>query len=261
MTRDPLHHWLVLLDVEDLGSRPDAVRSELRAAMHRMAGSALTYAGLDPGQCPTQDRGDSLLILIPGSVPPVRLLQTFVSSLDIDLRTHQQMHNASHRMRLLVGISYGLVAVDDLGFSGRAVEDLAELVDAGPVRDVLAQASRSQLVLVVPDDLFGSVVVQGRSPRIDPAAYAPRDFVTNRGRTVRGWVALPGHSRPPERILEESAQDTDERRATGSIGVSDNHGSSLVDRSPDGVHAPSGHTPPGPEHDPDDDWPRRTPER
>lgn len=265
MTREALPHWIVLLDIEDFGSRPDPVRSRLREAMHSMAGSALTHAGLDPDRCPRQDRGDGLLILIPGSVSPGRLLQPFVSSLDIDLRTHLETHNASHRMRLRVGISRGLVAVEGSQWAGAVVENLAELVEAAAVSGVFARAIRARLMLVVPDDLYGSVVLQDRSRGLDPAAFGPRDYVTKQGRTLRGWVTLPGYPRPPEPFPEEAAQDTDEPRVTDLVEADhddhDDHGTILLERPSDGVHAPSGHTPPGPEHDPDDDWPRQTPER
>ncbi|MCQ9132252.1 hypothetical protein [Streptomyces hilarionis] len=265
MTGEALHRGIVLLEIEDFGSRPDAVRAALREALYRMAESALAHAGLDPGRCRTEERGDGLLILVPGSVPADRLLRAFLSSLDIDLRTHQQEHNAALRMRLRVGMSHGPVVLDGPHLAGGDVDDLAELLDAGPVRQVLARASRSPLVLVVPDAFFRSVVAGHGSRHTDPAAYGPRDVVTKRGRTLRGWVTVPGYPRPPEAAVEETeqgadAQGTDERRATGSIGVLDHHGPGVVGGPPDAVHAPTHHTPPGPEHDPDDDWPRQTPE-
>ncbi|MGW2616870.1 hypothetical protein [Streptomyces sp. NPDC001500] len=260
MTSEALHRVIVLLGIEDFGSRPDAVRSRLRAALYGMVESALTQAGLDPGQRRIEDRGDSLLVLAPDSIPPARLLQAFVSSLDIDLRAHQQMHHVSHRLRLRVGMSHGPVVVDAGHAVGRDIEDLSRLLDAEPVRQVLALADRASLILVVPDAFFDSVVRHG-SRHTDPATYGPRDVVTERGRTLRGWVTVPGYARPPEGPGEAADRDTDERRAAGSIGVVDNQGSGPVGRPPDGVHAPSSHTPPGPEHDPDDDWPRQTPER
>ncbi|MER7689753.1 hypothetical protein [Streptomyces sp. NPDC097610] len=263
MTSGPLSCWIVLLDIENFGMRDDAVQAMLRREMYQVAEFALTRAGVDLGQCLMEDRGDGVLILIPSATPPTRLLQEFTWGLENDLVAHQERYNDNYRMRLRVGLNHGPVVLDSRGRTGTDIADLARLVDAEPVRQVFARASRAHLVLVVSDNVYRSMV-RGGDRGIDLAAFGPTDFVTKHGQTLRGWVTVPGYPALPEGLLEVRGDRRDEPRGDrpdgGSVTPLDSHVSDSVFLPPHGVTTPMSHTPPGPLHDPDDDWPRETPE-
>ncbi|MFF4401612.1 hypothetical protein [Streptomyces sp. NPDC001480] len=193
---DPITHWIVLLDIEDFSLRPETTQATLHQSMHQVVAFALRRAGLDLDTCPWQDRGDGMLLLIPVGTSPTRLLRELVRGLEDALVAHSGQYNHDHRMRLRVGLNQGLVIQQGQLWTGNAINDLARLVDAGPVKQVLARAGRAHLVVVVSEDVHQKVVLGGY-PGIDPAAYLPADFVTKHGEPRRGWVTVPGYPAPP----------------------------------------------------------------
>ncbi|WP_055713152.1 hypothetical protein [Streptomyces torulosus] len=264
MTPGPLSHWIVLLDIENFSLRHGTVQARLHEELYHVVEFALTRARVDPDRCRVKDRGDGILILIPESdTAPARLLWELMRGLEDALVAHQEKYADNYRMRLRVGLNQGLVASDSGYWAGTAINDLARLVDAAPVRQVLTQASRAHLVLVVSDNIYRSVV-QGGYPGIEPAAYVPTEFVTKHGQTLRGWVTVPGYPTPPGLDPEMQGDRQDEARGGqrdgDSVTTLDSHVSGSIIHLPGEITTPVGHTPPGPLHDPDDDWPRETPE-
>ncbi|MCS0603103.1 hypothetical protein NX794_18070 [Streptomyces sp. LP11] len=264
MTGDPLDGWIVLLgidgtddtdgtdgiedidgieDTEDVTRRPDAVRTTLRRALHAVTESALRRDRLGLDAARMADRGDALLLLVPGTVGTDRLLRGFVGGL------HDALRDDAHRMRLRVGIGRAPVVSheDRLAVAGADIDDLARLVDSGPVRQTLAQ-SRDRLVLVLSDRVHSAVSGQG-APGAGQGVYRPVEAAAGPGRTVRGLIAVPGDAAPPGSPQRETGH-------RGRVLAND-------EPHPGGFppgRAAVGHTPPGPPLDPDDDWPRQTPE-
>ncbi|MDQ0932803.1 hypothetical protein [Streptomyces turgidiscabies] len=193
---DPYSYWIVLLDIEDFSLRPENAQAHLHEELYDVVEFALGRAGLGFADCPVQDRGDGMLILVPVDTSPTRLLRELRRGLDDALSAHRAKYNEDHRMRLRVGLNQGLVIRRGERWTGTAINDLARLVDAGPVKRVLAEARRAPLVVVVSENVHTSVVLGGY-PGIDPAAYLPADFVTKHGEARRGWVTVPGYAAPP----------------------------------------------------------------
>ncbi|WP_030380140.1 MULTISPECIES: hypothetical protein [unclassified Streptomyces] len=216
---DPINHWIVLLDIEDFSLRPETYQATLSDEMYQVVEFALARAGLDLDQCSVQDRGDGVLILLPAATSPTTLLRELVRGLEDALADHHGKYNEDHRMRLRVGANQGLVIRRGERWAGTAINDLARLVDAGPVKATLARARRAHLVFVVSDHMYTSVVAQ-RYPGIDPAAYAAVDFVTKHGEPRRGWVTVPGYPAPPV----PPADSGEPPRAAGHDGESSGTG-------------------------------------
>ncbi|MEH0535753.1 hypothetical protein QBB31_14115 [Streptomyces scabiei] len=191
MASEPLSYWILLLDIQDFGQRPETIQTELREALYRAVQFAFETAGLDFDLCPVQDRGDSVLILVPAGTSPTKLLGELVHGLEHALVAHNRMYNDSHLMRLRVGLNHGYVVREGSTWIGSALNDVARLVDAPPVKQVLSQHTRAQLVLVISDEIHRSVVQAGY-PGIDSGAYVRADFVS-KGEARRGWVAVPGY--------------------------------------------------------------------
>ncbi|WP_371660446.1 hypothetical protein [Streptomyces sp. NBC_00280] len=256
MTSDPLTRWIVSVDIENSGGRSDVAQSVLRRQVYDVVEFALARAGIDLGRGSMEDRGDGLLIVIDASTAPSLLLREFPLGLEDALAAFQRMSSDSFRMRLRVGLSHGAVVRAGGGWAGSDISDLARLVDSEPVRQAFARASRAHLALVVSDYVYRSAV-QSNHQGTDQGAYAPTEVATRQGgRTLRGWVTIPGYPAPPEDLPDVRGGRPDE----DSVTVLDNHVQVPVIYPPDGRIAPAGHTPPGPPHDPDDDWPRETSE-
>ncbi|MFJ4270156.1 hypothetical protein ACIP29_06380 [Streptomyces coelicoflavus] len=196
MGEEATHHWIVVLDVENFSSRRDPVQRRVRAAMYRALAEALRRAGITDADTVSEDRGDGVLMLVAPSVSPLLLAGPFVRELDEALGEYAQEANADHALRLRVALHQGLAARDAHGWSGDAVNTACRLVDAQPLRNVLAEALSARLVLAVSDEVHRGVVRHGHRG-IDPAAYLRCDFTTKHGETITSWITVPGYPAPP----------------------------------------------------------------
>lgn len=196
MTSEALHHWILVLDMERYSTRPDPVQRSLRAAMYDVFTTAFGQAGLNGHGVVTEDRGDGVLVLVPPTVPPVRLAGPFVRALDEGLREKAAYFGPGHALRLRLAMHQGLAAHDEYGWSGDAVNTASRLVDAQPLRDVLHAAELGHMAFAVSASVYEGVVRHGHRG-VDPAAYAPLSFRTKHGERIDAWVTVPGYSAPP----------------------------------------------------------------
>ncbi|WP_069171874.1 hypothetical protein [Streptomyces griseus] len=196
MPGEATHCWVVVLDIENFSSRPDPIQRSLRAGMYEVLREALVRAGLADDGIVTEDRGDGVLMIVPATVSPISLAGAFVRALDEELRQKSVVYSPAHAMRFRVALHQGLAARDGEGWSGDAVNTACRLVDAGPLREVLAAASSSRMVFVVSDEIYRAVVRHGHRS-VDPAAYLPMPFRTKHGELIESWVTVPGSPAPP----------------------------------------------------------------
>ncbi|MFE7601006.1 hypothetical protein [Streptomyces sp. NPDC057494] len=196
MPGEPTHCWIVVLDIENFSARTDPIQRSLRTGMYGVLRAALAQAGLTADDVVTEDRGDGVLMIVPATVSPVVLAGPFVRALNDELKQKAVEYSAAHAMRFRVALHQGLAARDGEGWSGDAVNTACRLVDAGPLRDVLAAASSSRMVFVVSGEIHRAVVRHGHRT-IDPAAYLPMPFRTKHGELIESWVTVPGSPAPP----------------------------------------------------------------
>ncbi|RKT17546.1 hypothetical protein BX285_1923 [Streptomyces sp. 1114.5] len=196
MTLAAVHHWIVVLDIEGFSTRPNPVQRSLRQAMYEVLRDALAEAGLPDGAVATEDRGDGVLVLVQPQVSPVLLAGALVRALDDCLAEKARIFNEAHALRLRVALHQGLVSRDADGWSGDAVNWTFRLVDAAPLREVLARAGRANLAFIVSDEVY-QAVVRHEYRTVDPAAYLPVGFEAKHGIPARGWITVPGYPAPP----------------------------------------------------------------
>ncbi|MEX3107698.1 MULTISPECIES: hypothetical protein [unclassified Streptomyces] len=196
MSGEVKQHWIIALDIENFSPRLDPVQRRVRAAMYNALGGAKIGAGLAAADIVSEDRGDGVLMLIRSSVSPVVIAGPFVRELDESLGEYAKEANAEHAIRLRVVLHQGLAADDEHGWSGDAVNTTCRIVDAQPLRDVLAAAPSARMVFAVSDEVHHSVIRHGHRG-IDPAAYLPFDLTTKHGETIRAWATVPGYPAPP----------------------------------------------------------------
>lgn len=196
MADEATHRWIMALDVEDFSKRRDPVQRRVRAAMYRVLGAALERAGLAAADRVSEDRGDGALLLVEPTVSPLLIAGPFVRELDLELGEYAQESNPEHAVRLRLALHQGLVARDEHGWSGDAVNTTFRLVDAQPLREVLAAAPSARMVFAVSDEVHRAVIRHGHRG-IDPAAYLPCAFTTKHGETISSWITVPGYPAPP----------------------------------------------------------------
>ncbi|MFI1397460.1 hypothetical protein [Streptomyces sp. NPDC020681] len=190
------HRWIVVLDIENFSVRTDPVQRSVRAAMYETLKGAMERSGLPVGDIVYEDRGDGVLMIVPGTVSPLLLAGPFIRELDDELAQKGAMFSKAHALRFRVSLHQGLVARDAEGWSGDAVNTACRLVDAQPLRDVLVAAPSARMVFIVSDETYRGVIRHGHRG-IDPAAYLPMRFATKHGEVVHSWITVPGCPAPP----------------------------------------------------------------
>jgi hypothetical protein len=158
MDENPTHHSFVIADIEGYGRRTDDDQRWLRNELYWVLETSLARAGVPFSQNLTQDRGDSVILLVPGNAPKRNIGDALVQHLDRELTRHARRSSASSRMRLRLALHSGDVARDDRGWIGRDLNTACRLADLPAAREALAADPDANLVVVVSDVWFSSVV-------------------------------------------------------------------------------------------------------
>ncbi|MGW6204417.1 hypothetical protein ACWF9B_12335 [Streptomyces sp. NPDC055089] len=192
----PHYYLIVVLDIEQFGSRTDPLQQWLRDQLHAIVGEALRQAGV--GSADTEavgDRGDGSFLLIRPTISKLDLTTRFVDALQAGLRGHAQRGNKESALRVRVSLHAGDVAQDDRGWVGEALNTACRLVDLDALRTTLAAADRSGLALAVSAD-WHAAVVRHDFPELPKAEFRQVPF---RAKEIssHAWLRVPGYDEPP----------------------------------------------------------------
>lgn len=222
------YRLMAVLDVARFGERTDPEQAALRENLYRITDVALSVAGIEP--VGKDDRGDGIMLLLPGNTPKQRLLGLFVDALGNGLRAHAQRHGGTAReLRVRLALHAGEVARDGRGWVGTDLNTAFRMVDLPALRGTLAAAARAVLAVAVSEVLYEAVVRHGY-PGIDPAEYAAVDFSVKELRDRRLWLRVPGYHQPPGLPTAAGARPSGEEAAgtppqeAPRIGIGTVHG-------------------------------------
>ena len=151
-------------------------------------------------------------------------LDPFIPNLATELRLHRTASSATNRLRLRVAVHTGLLHSEPAGaWTGTPLRDLARLLDADAVRQALRDTPETDLVLVVSQLVYDTVVRHGYT--LDPAGFRPvRVQVKETDETA--WVHIPGTvvpAEPPAATVAEDTPPAAEPRVGTQIGMFGNH--------------------------------------
>lgn len=195
MVNEASNHLITSLDVQASSGHRNAEKLEMRAALYRAVRAAAAFAGVDPRAWHLEDRGDGQLIVLPSTTPRSRLLGRWLERLDTELRAHNTSHPRLPRVRARVGIHGGEVHWDEHGVAGTDVDIPCRLAGLPVVKATLREAWDADLIIVVSDPVYQSVVRPG-GEFIDPTTYKPVVADLPEWRTT-AWIRVPGHALPP----------------------------------------------------------------
>jgi hypothetical protein len=165
----------------------------MRADLNQIVAETLAVQSLDLDVVHPTDLGDGIRLVI-ADVSPAVLLDPFVPNLATALRRHRKTAAEAARLRLRVAITTGLLHRDAAGWAGAPLVECARLLDAGPVRQVLAADDRVDLVVVVSRAVYDGVVRHGYG--LDPDSFHPVEIAEKETRATV-WVHVPGYRVPP----------------------------------------------------------------
>lgn len=204
MTGTPLYSAIAVADIEHFGTRNDSAQRALRADLFAALAAALREEGIDWSAVEAKETGDGVIMLIPPSIPKIAVTRALSWRLHQELVRRTLSDPPAEEMRLRISLHGGEVNDDEFGAFGTDLNTACRLVDAQPLRDVLAAAQRSYVAVIASDSWYKAAVRHGHE-RIEPSAYAPlRLEVKELIETV--WVHVPGLTSPPGLPPHDSAR-------------------------------------------------------
>ncbi len=151
----------LVVDIEGYSRHPGIVQFELQRRLWDVLRAAAGGAGIVRRRTHRQDRGDGQLIFLPPGVDEARALPGFIRGMLRALEDDRLGRGDAPALRLRLATGQGVVQPAATGFVGKVVVDVCRLADAGEVRAELVAVPDADLCLVVTDDLYRDVVVQG----------------------------------------------------------------------------------------------------
>lgn len=189
---NPAYRAMLAVDIEKSAGRGDAAMLSNRQVLRTVLQGVLAGAEIPWQDCHRNDLGDGFRLVVGRDVKKSHLIHPVTHELAGRLRAHNRMAGPLGTIRVRVALHAGDVHIDDGEVVGGSLEALARLLDALPLRDVLAAAPETATVaLAVSEHIYEEVVRHGYVG-IDPATYRRFRF-TVKETTSTAWVHLPGH--------------------------------------------------------------------
>ncbi len=186
------HYELVIsVDARRSGEYDDVAKQRMRDRIYRVLETALVHAKVAREAVHIEDRGDGVLLSVPGRISASRLLGLWLVEVHEKLRDENR--DLAVPLGLRIGMHVGPVRHDDRGISGRAVDLACRLADSSVARQLL-DAEKADLVLVTSQSLYEDVV-SGGGKFIEPAQYSSARLELKEG-AVTAWFHLPGRPAP-----------------------------------------------------------------
>ncbi|MFE1482198.1 hypothetical protein [Streptomyces griseus] len=244
------YELVVSVDARRSGQYNDAEKPRMRQRIYRVLESALAQAGVVRDAVHMEDRGDGVLMSVPGRIAVSRLLGLWMVEVHENLR--EENGSLLVPLGLRVAMHVGPVRHDSRGISGRAVDLTCRLADSSVARELLDR-ERADLVLAVSDSLYADVVQAG-GKFIDPARFAPARLALKEG-AVTAWFHLPGRPAPDTGALGPEEPGDGGVAGTGGVaaGVSAGAGGAAVSPADPSPEAVDGGDPDSEGHEDDED--------
>ncbi|MEU8665967.1 hypothetical protein OG333_17205 [Streptomyces anulatus] len=185
------YELVISVDARRSGQYGDAEKPRMRERIYRVLETAFAQAGVGRDAVHMEDRGDGVLVSVPGHIAVTRLLGLWMVEVHENLR--EENRSLLVPLGLRVAMHVGPVRHDSRGISGRAVDLTCRLADSAVARQLLDR-ERADLVLAVSDSLYVDVVSAG-GKFIEPARFSPARLALKEGE-ASAWFHLPGRPAP-----------------------------------------------------------------
>ncbi len=190
--RGPEHRCIVVVDIAGFGQWDNETQLRARQALITAVDTALRTGDISLPKLAIEDRGDGMIMLIPPSVSKVDILDPVLPTLAREIRAHNSI--ATPRLRLRVAVHAGEVHRDARGWVGADLNTTCRLVNGEPLYQRMYRTADLDLILVVSDLIYHSVV-RHHYRRIDPADYTAV-HITIKETSTTAWLHTTGTTCP-----------------------------------------------------------------
>ncbi|MFL6142073.1 MAG: hypothetical protein ACJ72N_09460 [Labedaea sp.] len=207
------HHSVLIVDIAGFGRCGRRAQWVARRTMTSVVRETLRHIGVDWRPGDGDELGDGLRVLLPAGMPKTLLAHPWPGLLVQALHRHNANRPAEERVRLRVAIGVAEVEFDGTYAASPAVIEAFRMVDAAPLKRMLAR-SPGPLALVVSQHFYREVVQ--RVPDAHAEAYRAVRVRTKEGPTI-AWITAP---EPDPGAPAGPARNRWWRRRPGYVGLS-----------------------------------------
>jgi hypothetical protein len=120
--------------------RDDDIQMYVHKSLYEMLQAAFNRSDVPWANCIHEDRGDSVLVVVPPTIPIAGLVDPVPDRLRSLVRRHNRVSCQAAHIRLRLAVHIGIVHHDGHGFVGHDVSLLYRLLDARPLRRMLSES-------------------------------------------------------------------------------------------------------------------------
>jgi hypothetical protein len=197
MEEDREYRALLAVDIERSAGRGNVALDRIREVLATALRESYEAARIDWAACRCDDLGDGFRVTAPPGTAKTRLIHPLVHELAARLRAHNRTAGAPTRVRVRIALHAGDVRIGPAGeVTGRPLEVLARLLDAGPARAALAGAPPGVAAVLLVSQHFHDETVPHGYPGIDPDTFR-RVAVSEKEFGADAWLHVPGPAHVP----------------------------------------------------------------
>lgn len=189
---EALYRSIVAVDIAGFTDRRRSSGDQL--TMHRSLSELLERAfdesDIEWSSCDVEDRGDGKLILVPPSVPRIRLADQLWDRLQAGLRRHNTTYPETASMQLRVALHAGDVRLSTDGKVSKAINFSFRILDAPVAKEFMAQTN-SALALIASDIFYQDVITDDQAA--EPGLFQ-RIHVEVKQTRAAAWLRLSGQA-------------------------------------------------------------------
>jgi class 3 adenylate cyclase len=156
-----MYRLVVAVDVEKYSTRDALGQLRAQTELQRILNVASQNAGLDQREWYEQVSGDGELVVLPEDVDVSAVVGDFTCQLEMMLAEVNRRAITQTPLRLRVAMHHGTLTPGPFGPAGDAPIVVSRLLDAKPLRKLLADQQDRDLALIVSQTLFQDVVRTG----------------------------------------------------------------------------------------------------
>ncbi len=171
--------------------RDDDIQLYVHTSLYAMLRTAFDRSDIPWADCGYEDRGDGALVIVPPTLSAVGLVDPIPERLRALVRRHNRVSADAAHIQLRVAAHIGSVHHDGYGFVGHDVTLLCRLLDARPLKRMLAK-SGADIAFIASTYLYDNVI-RSRPSLVDPEVFQPMPVRVKETRT-RAWAYALGAS-------------------------------------------------------------------
>jgi hypothetical protein len=167
-----MYRLVLAVDVEKYSTRDTREQLRAQTELQHILCAAAQNTGLDQRDWYEQVSGDGELVVLPEDVDIPVVVGDFTSQLEMILGELNHRVIGGTRLRLRVAMHHGTLTPGPFGPAGDAPIVVSRLLDARPLRKLLADQQERDLALIVSQSLYQDVVRTGFCS-LDPGEFQP----------------------------------------------------------------------------------------